>query len=610
MAARLATVTAAAVLSAFGVIWSHQLAMDTTVVYDAAFVVFWLAFASGMVPLWWVATSGQHDRWAFPAVVIAAVVTTWPKVLRTWSGPLFSDEFGHLYQTRRVLTDGLFPVGDNPLLKVAPEFPLLHWMTAGFTRLGLDIWVAASVVASLAHVATAVGVFALVNVTLRRRRAAAVGALFYMLQPGWLFFSAQFAYETLALPLLIATVTIALWARTVTAPHRHVALCGVVVGSTLTALAHHFASVVLVVMLLGLLAAGATSEEKRLWVSRGDVVATVVSVIVVAAWLTSRGVALFDYYAPTVDSLVQRVRSDSTGTRAAFSGSAVPTFERWAGFLFPFMVLGLYLRAVAVTWTSWRAWPVEKVFTVLGGSFFVSLPLVFTTAGSEASHRWWAYAYVGLAVTIASAWAQPISWPWMRAIPSKVRTGAVVAAVVVAAVGGGAAGTTVGYRFPGPEEIGNDARSVSAPAREMADVLFDRFGPASSSGIGVLTDRYTAQQLVGYGMQRTTRPSVGYPAWNLLFSTDPDALRDIAAMLRHDNIAVVVVDIRMATDRPVLGYWFNRTEPDAHSDLLVPGLAVTKFDCADWSTPLHRVGHLAAYNIDVDMLARTGDVCS
>lgn len=617
MKVRAITAAAGYVAGVAGLVWSFVLAQTAAPADTRPFVVFWVAFFAALVPLVRLAwTWGAPLTVRVAAVTAAAVYTTLPKLLRTASGPLFSDEFGHLYQTRRVLADGLFPGGGNPLLKVAPDFPLLHWLTAGLHHLGLPLWTAATVVASVAHIATVLGVFVLVREVTRSDRAGAAGAFFYTLQPGWLFFSAQFAYETLALPLLVWALWAALAARRHPGRARTVLLATVVALSAATALAHHMASAVLAVLLVGCLLGGFGRNAWDHRSTRVDAAVTAVAVAVIGAWLTSRALHLWDYYAPTIRSGIDRFSDPlaSGGSRRAFAGSRVPTFERYAGFGFPFAVLVLAVGAVAMQWRRFVGRHVLMVFTTLAATFFVSLPLVLTTAGSEAAHRWWGYAYVGLAVVIglgADIGARRFAWDFAACRPRGVRVALVVSALVaVAAVGGAASGTTVGYRFPGPPEVGNDARSITPEARAVAEWMRLEFGPGLETGVKVVADRYTAQQLVGYGEQITARPSPGYPAWDLYFSTDPTQLRRVGRNMRDDNARFVVVDTRMVTDRPVLGYWFNRTEPLAFTDTLVDPAALAKLDCAPWSELMAEVGHLRVYLIDTDLLAATGTVCS
>jgi hypothetical protein len=576
------------------------------------FWLFWASMACGVTPLAALGLrrrAGAVDRWV--ALLTLAVFTTLPKVLRTWGGPLFSDEFGHYYQLQRVATDGLFPAGGNPWLKVVPDFPLLHWLAAGLGGLGVELWAAATTVASLNHVATLVGVAMLVRALSGDTRQGVIAGFLYALQPGWLFFSAQFAYETLGLPLVVWTLWAAIAARRALGRHRQVLLGLAVVGSGLTALAHHFAAVILAVLLVSIWVLGSRpTTEAPLVVRRGDTAATLGGLGLIGAWIASRWANLWDYYHPTLDEGLAFFRAPlgGAGSRAVFAGSPVPAYERWAGMALPFVLLGLCTVAVAVLWPSLRAWRVRLVPVALAASFFASLPLLLVVATSEAAHRWWAYAYLGVAALLAAA--VPPLQDWLQtqrpAVGAAVKL-SVVTAIAVAAVGGVAAGTTVAYRFPGPAEVGNDARSVSDEARRLAEHLLADEGPGHLSGIRVLADRYTAQQLVGWGLQTTSRPSGGYPAWNLLFATDPNELVALAPMLRNDKVRYVVVDTRMSTDRPRLGYWYNRNEPGAFGDELVEEASLAKFDCSRWSTLVRREGFLSLYRIEVDLLAAQPD---
>jgi hypothetical protein len=575
------------------------------------YVLFWTAAAAGMIPLALLAVHAQTPHRVRVAMVwVAAALTTVPKLLRTPWGPLYSDEFGHLYQVKRVLDEGMFPAGENPFLKIAHEFPLMHWLTAGLHELGFDLWGSAMAVSLTAHVLTLVGVYHLVRLATGNVRAATAGALFYTAQPGWLFFSSQFAYETLGICFLVWTLVAVFAARKQDAWRRPVLLVAVPVLALATAVTHHFAAIVLAGALLCFTLVGFSRRDDHK-VRSNDTWVAALSTALIAGWLWTRFGDVWGYYSPTAGSVFDKLGNplDGGGTRAVFSGSRAPWWERAAGLLFPFTTLALAAWSTIRAGRRVLAWNRRVVFLLTAASFFASLPFLFVTEGAEAAHRWWSYAYLGLAVLLAEGlrarWergdAHGETALWRRAVW--------VVLLAITAVGGVVSGTNVAYRFPGPLEIGNDARSIAPEGRAIAEQLLAKYGPGVYTGQKVLADRYTNQQLVGYGEQITTRPSPGYPAWDLFRSTDRDTLIEVGQHLRHDNVAYVVVDTRMATDRPAMGYWFNRGEPGVFGDELYPQAAIEKFRCASWATFVGSEGPLELYRLDVENLVATGDAC-
>jgi len=136
-------------------------------------------------------------------VAFAGLFCYLPKVLRTPDGPLFHDEMVHWYQVESVRTTGeLFTA--NPTLDVISGFPGLHGATAWLPDIvGTSGWWVGLTLIGVAHVASLVGIFVLARATLSSDRAAGVAAFVYALNPSFLYFDAQFAYESVAIALFI-----------------------------------------------------------------------------------------------------------------------------------------------------------------------------------------------------------------------------------------------------------------------------------------------------------------------------------------------------------------------------------------------------------------------
>ena len=117
-------------------------------------------------------------------------------------------------------------------------------------------------------------------------------------------------------------------------------------------------------------------------------------------------------------------------------------------------------------------------------------------------------------------------------------------------------GSNVSSRFPGSAHVGDDTRSVS---REGAAVTawMAAHAPVDTP---VLADRYVSQQLGSLGRMATLRPSATFPIWDLYMSAAPVRL-DVLKQVLDAEISYFVVDARMATTRPRLGYWFTTDEP-------------------------------------------------
>lgn len=568
------------------------------------FALFWAAMIVGLfAPAALLARrdTSRVDRLA--ALGAVAVVTTWPKMLRTLSGPVYSDEFGHLFSVGAIVRDGPFSFRSNPLLLLAGDYPVMHWITAGLHGIGFETWTAAQIVAVSAHLATLFLIAALVHTVTGSGRTGAIAGALYAIQPGWMFFSAQFAYETVALPLLVATLFTALAAQQRNGASRIRYLVAAGVLGVATVFTHHFAGIV-TALLLAVFAVVAGRDNLR----RGDGAVVALIATVCAAWTATRIGSIWDYYAPAMTEPVASA-SDEANNRELFGDATIPAYEKYAGLAFPFVALTAVLFALwaAGVRSFWNRGP-QMVLAALGALFFVSLPALLQASTAESAHRSWGYSFLGLVVVVSVGLTSDkassrITWP------SSVKATVAISVAFIALVGGVASGSNAAARFPGPAEVGNDSRSVSAEAGQLAEYMFDAYGPYTP----VLADRYTAQQLAGLGSQRTLRPSPSFPLWNLLFlepvESNVEELRAAAGALSAAGANLVVVDARMAEVRPGLGYWFARTEPGAKGYDIVPAPALAKFDCVAYSKPVVTFGPLTLYEVDPRAMATDPLAC-
>jgi hypothetical protein len=123
------------------------------------------------------------------------------KILGSPSAFTFSDEYIHLRNTQDILrSHHLFSF--NPLLPTAAYYPGLAAITAGLVGItGLSTFSSGLIVIGLARVLFVACFFLIAERITRSDRAAAGAGLVYIANPMFLFWSAAFSYENLALPL-------------------------------------------------------------------------------------------------------------------------------------------------------------------------------------------------------------------------------------------------------------------------------------------------------------------------------------------------------------------------------------------------------------------------
>ena len=244
--------------------------------------VFWLGLLTILLPITWRVASADATRGEHVALVLIVTLALYGlKVAHDPFGFAFGDELVHQHNANEILRSGqLF--GQNSILPVTPLYPGLESVTAAVASLsGLSTFGAGLLVIGVARVIAALGIFLLVEQVLKSGRAAALAALLYTATPSYLFFSAQFSYESLSLPLaLVALAAVAkastseddLTARRWTA--LAVALAPAIV------MTHHLTSYAILIAFVAIV--GFTFLWRRVRVAHGD------DAPPVAAWFRHR----------------------------------------------------------------------------------------------------------------------------------------------------------------------------------------------------------------------------------------------------------------------------------------------------------------------------------
>src|SRR5260221_3677028 len=126
------------------------------------------------------------------------------KVLHSPIGFTFSDEFSH-WRTVFDIEQSHHLFTNNPLLPVSPYYPGLEIATSAITSLtGLSVYDAGVLLLGVVRIMFSLGLFLLLEQVSKSSRIAGVATLLYMTNNNFTYFSAQFAYESLALPLAVA----------------------------------------------------------------------------------------------------------------------------------------------------------------------------------------------------------------------------------------------------------------------------------------------------------------------------------------------------------------------------------------------------------------------
>lgn len=580
---------------------------------NTQFALYWAGFLIGMVPLVALACAHRVDAVMRTAALVGiGLFGMVPRLQR--SGPAGSDEFIHLRQSMEAFYGG--EVG-HPLflLPISQEFFGLHQLSSALARLsGLALWSAGLVVVILAHILSVLAVYQLIRLVDVPAPGAAVGAVVYTLNPSWLYFNAGFAYESLALPLVLWCLAAAVGAGRATGkPAVGSVAAGLFCVAVLPTI-HHLSTILLLLILALLIAArltlwfpraallGLDACPERVWPMAVIWFGLLGSIHL---WWSNKYDWLLSYLSPAWTegfSQLSKIADGigrSSGQRSLFGNALNPIYEVISGYLYPFVVLALFIWSLRIVWRR-RARVGTAVwgFAALGSMFFASLPMLLTHGGSEGAHRSWGYSFIGIAVLCGFAWSHgPDSAMSAMARSPGIRSSVALIVFTVLAFGSAALGASVSVRFPGSAYVGDDARSVSKEAAAVADWM----AVNAPFDTPVMADRYVSLQIGSLGRMSALRPSETFPVWDLYMKSAPVA-PEVLKNIFDSDIRYFVVDSRMSTTRPRLGYWFTRNEPGVRGDDPFPQSALDRFDCLPWLRGVYAAGPLTVYQLDRDSL--------
>jgi hypothetical protein len=624
---------AACVLAGMGaVIRGYQIA-QTTLTGEAEFVWFWAGMCLLIIPLVaLIARERTAPRLRTALLVLYGLITYAPKLLRDPSSPAYHDEYAHWRAAHNVLSTGkLFQ--PTPVVPIISRYPGLSAATAALVHAtGLTIWQAATLLLIVCHVALVLGIAALAETVGLGRgswesparmpmgtRPACLAAVLYGLNSSFLYFDTQYAYESMAITVVVWTlVAYGQAIRSERRPDR--AAWGVltVMLSATAVVTHHLSSFVLVMImtLVSVTMSVPWLAKVRGW-RRTAITAwslTAAAGGMLCVWWVVVAPATFSYLWPYVSqglSELLQVATGSGGSRQLFGSSLSPWWEQESAYAVTVLALalaagGLLLlrsRITDIDLPTGRRRALTAAFVVCGLIYFPSTVFIFSLAGAEGARRSWAFTWIGLSLLMspAAVWlldrAKRRTREWSRL---SLRS-ALAAAFAVAMIGGTAAGLDAAYRLPGPFLYGSDARTVTPELLAASRWFSARFG----TGNNIITDRYTGLVFASFGLQNTATSSAGFPVYDL-YRAQPGVPLGPSYLfhdLRVSDYTYLIVDARMAYELPQLGVYFEGGEPPSllappgHRPVFYGRLA--KFNNIYWMTKVFQSDNYSIYRLNL-----------
>ena len=571
------------------------------------FAIFWIGALLLFVPAAAVISSRRiTPRLRFGWLLVYALFTYVPKLLRDPAQPLFHDEIAQWRQAADLAVSGhLFQ--PNYIIGIVARFPGLHIVTAAISdSTGLTVWQSAIVILVIAHVLSVFGAYALGEAIFGNQRAGAIVALVYSLNSSFMYFDTEFAYESLAMPFFLWCLACLARAHRAQTGRERIAWAGGAILAGLGVITTHHLTTVFLSLLLAVICATTLLAARRGLVSKAvawTTLAVFVGVVGTAvSWLVLVAPATFGYLSPYLGggaSQLLNMFSSKGGTRSLFQGATEPVYEKYSSYTVPLLAFALVLLGLWL-WrrtpkTARREEPLRLALMLFGLLYFPSLPFILVEFGAEGARRSWGFTYIGVATLVT-----PVILIGLDRI-AKMRGRTLIAVgtatLLVASdafVGNVAAGLDTDYRFPGPFVFGSDTRSVTPELVGLAAWFGKYIGPQQH----IVTDRYTGLILVRDADAEPASPAIGFPTYDLYFNDGPPGSY-LVYELSSSHYAYLIIDKRMATQLPEVGVFFEPDEPFAYGGrdpITVPKL--DRYDFLPWTTEVFDSNDYAVYRFD------------
>ncbi|MFM8321611.1 MAG: hypothetical protein ACKOC5_11910, partial [Chloroflexota bacterium] len=482
-------------------------------------------------------------------IVLLGMALYLVKIMHSPTAFTFPDELSHLRNVQEVLESGrLFQV--NPVQPTTAFYPGLPAVTSLVASLsGLPVFTAGVLVIGAARLVLFLGLFLLYEKVSESPRIAGLGTLLYMANPNFLYWTAEYAYESLALPIAILVLFLVVkreqssrfyrrWPWTVAA----------LLGVLAVVMTHHMTSYILAVLLMAMALFYALRSRGASW---GPADLALVAAAASTGWLLLVADSTLRYlglvFNDAARSFVQMISMGGAGRalfRSSTTGDVAPVWEMVnAVSAVALITLGLPFGALAV-WRRYRGNAVALLLAVIALLYPPVQVLRLTSGGWEVANRSSEFLFIGIGFVLAVG----VERYWLARSSGWASRAVFAALFVVLFFGGLIAGWPPKGRLPRPYQVNAGGRLVEPPSVAVAQWMLQTLGPDNR----VAASRADAKIIGAYDQNPITGSDSGIR--DMFFSevlgfTGRNALR-------KRDVEFVAMNRRMVSWDHMIGFYF------------------------------------------------------
>jgi hypothetical protein len=505
------------------------------------------------------------------------------------------DEFLHWRTADDIFRSGhLFSA--NSLLPVSPYYPGLEIVTNALSTIsGLITFNAGIAVVFGSRLLMILSLFMLYEQVTHSSRMAGIATIIYMINPHFLFFDAIYSYESFALPLAIFMMYILIRFQAKNKESRWILLAAYIALLAIT-ITHHmtdffFVGVLIIWALVSLFQATSNRIRRNLATIAffGVLISFAYTFLLIG---NPASEYLSQYFGSTINELEHIITGTSTARRL-FVNLGVQRTPIWDELLMAISVglvsMGLPFGLLSL-WQQHRHNALAVMFGMVSLAYPISQVFRFTNFGAEITDRAAAFLFLPIAYVLTIFITH--FWPTRRLSWKPISLITCLLSIVFL----GGVLIEAGPDFssiPGPYLVVADQRSIEPEGIQTASWTLSHLGPNNVIG----TDRINQILMLSYGDQTivTTTGASGYIS--TVFFSPQFGPQDVE-ILRRARIRYLVVDQRLSTSLPFIGFYFQVDEPDAFAlTSPISRQALTKFDAIPQIKRIYDSGDIVIYDV-------------
>jgi hypothetical protein len=502
----------------------------------------------------------------------------------------FTDEFVHAYNAESIARNHHLYYF-NSIIPTTAHYPGLEGATSALMTLtGMSSYGAGTILVGVARLTFMAALFFLFARLSGSARGAGLGVAIYTGSSNFLYWGAQFSYESLSLPLMVV-VLMAFVERDAGPPERRTPWTVLIVlGILAITITHHLTSygLALVLVALAVLYRVMKIERPNPWPL------ALLAVVTATGWLLIAARGTVGYLFPVLGDAVEAILNTASGEappRTLFHQASdvaeevgvTPLAARGLALLAVLILLVAMVVGIRQVWRRHRREPLVLLFAAAAVVFFGALTLRFAPAAWETGNRAGEFLFIGLAfVAIYGAAELLRSGPNLRR-----RRLLFTGALGVVLFGGVISGWPWDVQTARPLQATAEGNEIDSESLALA-----RFAGKRLDGSRFAAPEAEARTLLNPGGQ-------------IAFSGQGPDIEDIVntgqieswqlPLLQENHLPYVVTDRRLASGDSIRGFYF--TVPGRYNDALRERGVVHKFS----RLPVARVwdsGRIVLYDLE------------